>query len=293
MAAWLLLELGLAFAAVIVAGPEAMRRAAALALVLAGGAFALLAPPLPLLRVCLALLVLLAFMNVIRFAFGKRQPLSWRMRAWQLISLFDVADLHAGPRPSPSALLRSVLCSATLVVSAFVAIRALPAGSAPWPGIARVALGAALLYGMAGVLSDVPRLAYAIGGVAVPANQRAPILAESIADFWGRRWNRFVSGWLDEFAFAPLARGRRPVLGLLAAFGASAALHAWAAFVPLGLRAALQMASYFLVEAVLLLAERSFRLRTWPRPLARAWTVAAVAGPSPLGIDPFLRTLGL
>ena len=45
------------------------------------------------------------------------------------------------------------------------------------------------------------------------------------AEFWGRRWNSYVGHLLHRYVFLPAGGRRRPVRGLLAAFGASAVLH--------------------------------------------------------------------
>lgn len=52
-----------------------------------------------------------------------------------------------------------------------------------------------------------------------------PFGSLSPAEFWGRRWNTYVSDLLHRYVFLPAGGRRRPVRGLLAAFGASAVLH--------------------------------------------------------------------
>ena len=68
------------------------------------------------------------------------------------------------------------------------------------------------------------------------------------AEFWGERWNRTVGEWLYRFAFRPLARRRRPMLGLAAAFALSALLHAWMFVVALDVRAGFMAGAFFLVQ---------------------------------------------
>lgn len=86
---------------------------------------------------------------------------------------------------------------------------------------------------------------------------------------------------------------RRPVLGLFVAFCVSASMHAWLAAVALDSWAALTMGMFFVLQGVFVAAERRLSLHTWPVPVARARTILVVLGPSPLGIDPFLRVFGL
>ena len=132
--------------------------------------------------------------------------------------------------------------------------------------------------------------ALAIGALVLGRNG---VRARTVAEFWGKRWNRAVGEWLGEFVFAPLARCGHPALGLMSAFVASALVHAWLAAVALGeLRAALSIAAYFVVQGGAVLVERRLGVRAWPPAVARAWTALVVAGPSPLGVGPFLRTLG-
>src|SRR5262245_17093393 len=49
-----------------------------------------------------------------------------------------------------------------------------------------------------------------------------PFSSRSLSEFWGRRWNRWLSAWFRQVCFRPLRD--RPLLGVAAAFGASAAL---------------------------------------------------------------------
>jgi hypothetical protein len=58
-------------------------------------------------------------------------------------------------------------------------------------------------------------------GYAMEPVQRTPILSRSLAEFWGRRWNRIVGRWLRENAFEPFAKAGRPGTGSFVAFVAS------------------------------------------------------------------------
>jgi alginate O-acetyltransferase complex protein AlgI len=124
-------------------------------------------------------------------------------------------------------------------------------------------------------------------GYEIPPQYRAPILATSVTDFWSRRWNLNVRDWFHRNLFLPLKTVRRPMLGVVAAFGASALLHFWFIAVALGLYWGLMMASFFLIQAVFMLAEGRLRVRA--SPARRIWTIAAVAGTSPLFVEPCLR----
>jgi D-alanyl-lipoteichoic acid acyltransferase DltB (MBOAT superfamily) len=121
---------------------------------------------------------------------------------------------------------------------------------------------------------------------------RTPIAASSLRDFWGRRWYRMVSGWLNAFIFLPLARRHRPGLGLTCAFLASAAMHAWLV-IGVGTFAVVSMAIFFGLQSLFIWAEDRLCVKTWPAPLARAWTLIVLLGLSPLIVVPILGSFRL
>ena len=157
----------------------------------------------------------------------------------------------------------------------------------------RIAAGLLGLYGFTSAAAAVYVLVHRLIGIAIPAMMDAPILSRSIAEFWGRRWNRTIHEMLRDAFYRPLARRRQPRLGVLAAFLGSAALHFWVVVFAVGPWPALVAASFFVVQAVLALAEDRLRVRRWRPAAARAWTLGAFALSAPLFIEPFLRALGL
>jgi hypothetical protein len=58
-----------------------------------------------------------------------------------------------------------------------------------------------------------------------------PPLAHGLSEFWGRRWNQWMSQCFHQLIFHPLRR--RPVLALFAVFVASGLLHEWVINFPL------------------------------------------------------------
>jgi hypothetical protein len=76
-----------------------------------------------------------------------------------------------------------------------------------------------------------------------------------------------------------------------AAFCASAASHAYFTLVAVGWAMALSMLVFFLIQGVFVLFEVRMGVAHWRPALARAWTVVAVLGCSPLFIEPILRIL--
>jgi hypothetical protein len=112
--------------------------------------------------------------------------------------------------------------------------------------------------------------------------QRDPILSRSVTEFWGERWNLPVSRWLNLQFFRPLAKRGHPLAGMIAAFAASAALHFWLFFAAVDWERGLLAALFFLLQVPAILLERRWRVRRWPVPLARLWTLAFILGTSPL-----------
>src|SRR5690606_5832130 len=97
---------------------------------------------------------------------------------------------------------------------------------APDPGAPplRWLAGCAFLYCFAEALAGLLQTLGRLFGAEFPPVHRHPILARSLRDFWGERWNLVVNRWLRQHCFIPLARRGRPGAGLALAFAASVAL---------------------------------------------------------------------
>jgi hypothetical protein len=236
-----------------------------------------------------------------------------------LVASIDVTALATTPRPARLRLLQmltagyqvragrtrpvlSVRILGRLIVAgwvggaAFWCLRQM-AQSQPPPESAitlgRLVAGIILLYALAEFLQDLAHFCFLASGTAMRPLHDTPIAARSLRDFWGKRWNHAVSAWLNRRIFLPLARRRRPDLGLLCAFLVSGALHAWVAWVALGAFAALELMVFFGLQGVFILAEDRLRVEAWPVPLARVWTLATLLATSPLIICPYLRMVHL
>jgi hypothetical protein len=125
-------------------------------------------------------------------------------------------------------------------------------------------LGAIMLWLMSEALgAAVVFLAIPWGNLLPFPHGAAPPLAKSLSDFWGRRWNVWVSDWFRQVIFCPLQA--HPVLALLLVFLASGDLHEWAINVPLyivtGKNCFGSMIVYFLLQALGILLERRTRNR--------------------------------
>jgi hypothetical protein len=104
------------------------------------------------------------------------------------------------------------------------------------------------------------------GGCLMPAPHVNPFAARTVADFWGRRWNLWMSDWFRFAIFAPLRR--RPGLALWLIFFVSGVLHEYVLNLTLwivtGKNLFGTMMLYFLLQAVGVTVERRF-LRNHPR----------------------------
>lgn len=221
-----------------------------------------------------------------------RRPggLSFWRRVWMLVALFDVREaLRCGPALD----LREALYLAVhlgLCRLAWVGVFELAPGlDGVLAWALRWAAGLVLCYASFESAHSSLLILYRGVGFVLPRINDYPIRSTTLVEFWGRRWNRAVSGWLRDNLFFPLARRRHATLGLLAAFVGSTALHFWFAWVPLDLLAGAMMASFFMVHAAALLLERKLGVARWRVGARRVWTALWIAAPSPLFVEPALR----
>ena len=118
-------------------------------------------------------------------------------------------------------------------------------------------------------------------GIDAPPLMRAPVLASSLGEFWGRRWNSGFRDLVFGLWFTRLKRrlgARGAILGL---FLVSGVIHDLVISLPAGAGFGLPTA-YFALQGTGLLAEhaRGSTLARWRgRWQGRAWTWLVVAGP--------------
>ena len=128
----------------------------------------------------------------------------------------------------------------------------------------------------------------------LPVLHNNPFGARSVADFWGRRWNLWMSEWFRYVIFTPMRR--RPVLAVWLIFFLSGLLHEYVLNLALwwvtGRKLFGTMMLYFLLQPVGLLFERRF-LKQYPRAnVTFTWLI--VFAPVPLVFhESMLRTLHL
>src|SRR5262245_4844992 len=187
------------------------------------------------------------------------------------------------PVPTVSGFLLNALAGAALL---WLVPRFLPA-STPRPArfwIALVGIGFLLI-----ARFDFYALIFRAMRFAVEKVWDCPIAATTLGDFWGRRWNRIVSGMVREVIFFPVARRAGAPAALLAVFLYSGLYHEIVSF--------LAGSGYggptldFLVQYLGVAIENSRAARRWLRGhpwLGRAWTWTVVLLPVGLFLHPGL-----
>ena len=105
-------------------------------------------------------------------------------------------------------------------------------------------------------LFDLIALAWQSAGVNARPVMRSPILATSLAEFWGARWNTAFNVLAHDLAFRPLVRKFGVARATLGVFLISGIVHDLVISLPA--RAGFGLPTgYFLVQGIAVLAERS------------------------------------
>ncbi len=132
----------------------------------------------------------------------------------------------------------------------------------PLPPILSSYLGSFILWLVTEALGSLaPFVALPSGKLLPLPHGPTPPFANGISEFWGRRWNLWLSEWFRQVVFRPLRN--HPVLALFLAFLASGILHELVINVPLYIVTSRKcfgsMIAYFLLQAVGILVERKTR----------------------------------
>jgi hypothetical protein len=179
------------------------------------------------------------------------------------------------PIPTFSGFVRNAVTGAALL---WLVPRLLPRG-APWAIRLWIALvGFCFLFLIARL--DFAALIFRAMGFAVEKLWDCPIAATTLGDFWGRRWNRIVPGFLREVIFLPVARRASAKVALVVVFLYSSLYHEDVSFMAGSGYGGPTL--YFMLQCLGIAIEntrqarRLFKGRLW---LARAWTFAVVVLP--------------
>src|SRR5579859_660442 len=180
------------------------------------------------------------------------------------------------------------LIVATGVLAAAIAIVKAASAFGLWLPVRWLA-GGIMFFAFAEMATAGLPLIAATFGVTVPPLMRSPYRSASIGEFWAKRWNIFVAAMFRKYCFTPLAR-HGVALALLTTFVVSAVVHVLLFDMATGRwKISFVCGAFFLVQPLLIGAERWMNVRRW-RPMAgRAWTLAALALTSPLIVEPALQ----
>jgi alginate O-acetyltransferase complex protein AlgI len=177
------------------------------------------------------------------------------------------------------------VCGAALLWGVIPQLHAFPAVAIGGLGFAGLILF--LHFGLFHLLA----LAWRRAGVGVEPIMHMPLLATSLADFWGQRWNRAYRRVSYDWFFRPAVNRFGLVSGTLVAFFASGIIHDLVVSVPAGAGYGGPTA-YFVIQGLGLLLERA---AAWRRLTSRfpvcGWLYTLVFLIGPVGLlfhDPFL-----
>jgi Membrane bound O-acyl transferase family len=183
--------------------------------------------------------------------------------------------------------------TAVAVPSLLVVIYVAPQHTGASRFLIRWGIGLIFVYTLSDAAYRFATLLFLALGYEAYALHPAPILAVTVKEFWGERWNRTVSAWFFEHILRPFARARMPRVGVFMSFVASGVLHGYlvatvASFAMVGV-----MFLYFVAQGVLVLLEMRFHATTWHRTVARGWTLGLMICGSPLFVEPGLQWMGI
>ncbi len=152
-------------------------------------------------------------------------------------------------------------------------------------GIQLSYLAAPLVWlGTAGIASLVQLICLPMGRL-LPAAHDNIFASRGVAEFWGRRWDVWMSDWFRQMIFRPMRR--RPTLAVVVVFLISGVVHEFVMNLGLWLVTGRNlfgsMMAYFGLQAAGLFVERAW-LDEYPR-LKRVWTWIVVIGPAPLFVN--------
>jgi hypothetical protein len=192
-----------------------------------------------------------------------------------LVSIFSLVEREQdlAPRPPFGQDLHRLAVACVLVALASVPlVAAFAADWRPYPFLAEHAAKAILFFAVLVPLTAAASAGWRMAGGRGLEFMDNPFAARTPADFW-RRYNRPVHQFLEQDVFLPAGGRRRPVVGAMAVFAVSAAVHEYLFSVAIGRVQGYQTA-FFLLQGVAVAAT----MRLKPRgPGAVGWVAATFA----------------
>ncbi len=135
-------------------------------------------------------------------------------------------------------------------------------------------------------LLEIPSLLFRAAGFDAPPLMNRPLRSTTVSEFWSTRWNTAFRQLAHQFIFRPVLRRCNILTATLATFFVSGLIHDLIISLPAHGGYGLPTA-YFMLQGLALIFERSAPGRRLLRgPLARTYTIAAVALPAPLLFHP-------
>ena len=253
----------------------ALLRASPAALRLAAVVVAALPFGIPHFRFITAVLATVMVIKTLQAAARHEQPRGY-LDFVLFLCLPVVASWEARGRADTSRAIRSMLRGVALIAVGFVIART-TTELKEWP-VAFVIFFQVELYLVAAGGFNILVAPLALRGIDFIDPFRSPFLAKSPAEFWGWRWNTWVSHLLHRYVFLHVGGKRRPSLGVFAAFAVSGLAHE-AIFGFIAWHVTGWMLVYFLMQAALVMLTsrwRAFRALTRRAPVV-AWALTMIA----------------
>jgi hypothetical protein len=213
----------------------------------------------------------------------------FRARLAYLLTWCGTRQITRRARSLDTCAFRNLIIATALLAIAIAVVKATPPFSL-WLLLRWFAGGIAVLACAEMVTASFP-LVTALMGLTMPPLMKSPWRSTSLAEFWTKRWNPAASQLFRTACFTPLAR-RSAAMALFTAFAASALGHTLLVY--LGLERwtiSLACGVFFLVQPLLLAAERRMKVKRWPHAAAWGWTLAALTITSPLFVEPVFQII--
>jgi hypothetical protein len=148
------------------------------------------------------------------------------------------------------------------------------------PGILRIPLrvtvACVMILLLAELNSHLVQLFGSACGVEFAPVHDHPYRTRRITAFWSVRWKRPGTRWFRQHAFLPV-RGRSVTLAMLTLVRLSAAVHVYLITSVVSAAWMTMFRAFFIVQPIIMIAERRLHVRRWPTYLCRVWTFAVLA----------------
>jgi len=208
-------------------------------------------------------------------------------RIWIFTFTLDTRHLKRRARCFDAAALLNLIVATTVLAAAIATVKAAPAFDF-WLTVRWLAGGIAILAFAEMATACLSLVTAAMGITASPLFQ-SPYRSTLVSEFWTKRWNIPTAEMFRRYCFAPIAR-HGVALALFTTFALSAVAHVGLVYLGLGRwRIAAACGAFFLVQPLLIVAERRMNVRQWPLATKRTWTLSVLAITSPLFVEPILQ----